>query len=357
MEARRGMRSATPRHLSGSKAARSPGSAGASKRRSGADGVPPRDQVSEMQRARLLAAVVETVAAVGYTDMSVAQVIDRAGVSRRTFYELFESREDCFLAAFNEAVRDLGDSVIKAFEQERTWLGGVRAGLATLIELLEREPAIAWLCLVESWKAGEQTLERRVALSGVLAATLDEGRSGSGGREPSPLTGEGLIGAVASVLHAHLALGKKGSLMELHGPLMSMIALPYLGPSAARGELRRPAPRMEPAQTSSSGPADRLLDGVTMRLTYRTLLVLRATEEQPGSNNSEIAAAAGITDQGQISKLLRRLEDLGLLENRGAGPERGAPNAWSLTATGARMVNSIEAWRSKLPRDARGHHS
>jgi AcrR family transcriptional regulator len=289
--------------------------------------------------------------------MSVAQVIERAGVSRRTFYELFESREDCFLEAFNEAVRDFSDCVVHAFEQEPTWLGAVRAGLATLLELLDREPAMAWLCLVESWKAGRRTLARRAALSSVLAVALDRGRSEPGGREPSPLTGEGLIGAAASVLHTHLALGRKGSLMELHGPLMSMIALPYLGPAAARGELQRPRPNIQLARTGFVKPADRLLDGVTMRLTYRTLLVLRAIEERPGSSNSDVAAAAGITDPGQISKLLRRLEDLGLIENRGSGAERGAPNAWSLTTAGERMVHSIEAWRSKLPRDARGHDS
>jgi AcrR family transcriptional regulator/DNA-binding MarR family transcriptional regulator len=319
-------------------------SPGARVRVGGEDGLP-RDQVSEVQRARMLSAVVDAVAEVGYAGMSVAQVIDRAGVSRRTFYELFESREDCFVAAFDETVREFGEAIVDAYERESSWLASIRAALATLLTLCEREPAMAWLCIVESWGAGERTLGRCAEVSGALAKAVDRGRREVSAREPSPVTGEGLVGGVVSVVHSNLVHRRRSSLMDLLAPLMSMIALPYLGPSVARRELQRSAPEVILDGAHPAGGTDRLLDGVSMRLTYRTLLVLSAIDERPGSSNSEIAAAAGVADQGQISKLLKRLEELELVENAGDSSERGAPNAWSLTAAGERIVHSIEAWR------------
>ncbi len=71
-----------------------------------------------------------------------------------------------------------------------------------------------------------------------------------------------------------------------------------------------------------------------MRLTYRTLRVLSAIASQPGASNRQVGETAGVHDQGQISKLLARLERLGLIQNAGQGQPRGEPNAWGLTARG-----------------------
>ncbi len=78
-----------------------------------------------------------------------------------------------------------------------------------------------------------------------------------------------------------------------------------------------------------------------MRITYRTVRVLIAIASGPGASNREIATAAGIQDQGQVSKLLTRLEHLGLVHNEGAGPAKGAPNAWTLTAKGQRVEEAV----------------
>jgi DNA-binding MarR family transcriptional regulator len=78
-----------------------------------------------------------------------------------------------------------------------------------------------------------------------------------------------------------------------------------------------------------------------MRITYRTVRVLVTIAEYPGASNRKVAAQAGISDQGQVSKLLARLEHLGLVENRGAGPVKGAPNAWQLTPRGERVQQAI----------------
>jgi DNA-binding MarR family transcriptional regulator len=134
-------------------------------------------------------------------------------------------------------------------------------------------------------------------------------------------------------------------LVGLLNPLMGMIVLPYLGARAARRELTRPVP-----PTRSRGvhaPHRDLLDGLDMRLTYRTVRVLSALAAHPGSSNREVAQHAGITDQGQISKLLHRLCTLGLIHN--AAPDaKGHPNAWTLTPHGARIEQNLRTERAAV---------
>ena len=89
------------------------------------------------------------------------------------------------------------------------------------------------------------------------------------------------------------------------------------------------------------------LDEVDMRLTYRTARVLQCIAELPGASNREVAESAGITDPGQISKLLRRLEGLDLAVNTGGGHLSGEPNAWKLTPLGHQVAQRL----SVLTRD------
>ena len=134
-----------------------------------------------------------------------------------------------------------------------------------------------------------------------------------------------------------------------------MIVLPYLGPSAARRELARPAPavpvRVPTARVSRDASSVRAaadpLEGVPMRLTYRTSRVLEGVAELAGQgsdpSNRQVGEFAGIPDAGQVSKLLRRLERLGLLANGGPGHLKGEPNAWRLTTQGEQVARSIRA--------------
>jgi DNA-binding MarR family transcriptional regulator len=135
-------------------------------------------------------------------------------------------------------------------------------------------------------------------------------------------------------------MGEKnpGRLIELTGPLMGMIVLPYLGPAAARRELARPVPKAPARPRPVNGDPLRELD---MRLTYRTVRVLMAVAANPGSSNRQVADGAGIKDQGQISKLLARLARLGLIEHTGGEPARGGPNAWALTERGREVHGAI----------------
>jgi DNA-binding MarR family transcriptional regulator len=121
-----------------------------------------------------------------------------------------------------------------------------------------------------------------------------------------------------------------------------MLVLPYLGPAAARRELRRAVPSIPNGVGTVALDPLRDLD---MRLTYRTVRVLLAIGSQDGRgshpSNRQVADEAGIRDQGQVSKLLSRLQQLGLIRNAGTPTVKGEPNAWELTAKGAQVREAI----------------
>lgn len=306
----------------------------------------------DIQRARVLAAMVEVSGERGTANVTVAHIVERAGVSRRTFYELYSDREDCFLGAFDEAVVRASRYVLDRYDPSARWDVRVRAALVGLLTLLDVQRGAGQLLVVGSLGAGTAALERRRHMLAQMIALVDEGRlQAKAGTELPPLTAEGIVGGVLSVLHARLLAGpspavggpREGdpegeSLLALTGPLMSMIVLPYLGPAAARRELTRPTPTV--SGKPASVPADPLRD-VHMRLTYRTVRALMAVAVCPGCSNREIGQAADIQDQGQISKLLTRLTKLGLIENTPAGLARGAPNAWQLTRKGHEIEQAI----------------
>jgi AcrR family transcriptional regulator len=304
-----------------------------------------RDQVDGIQRARILAAMGEVVAEQGVAGATVATVVARAGVSRRTFYELFSDREACFLAAFDHAIAHATAVVLPAYEGALGWRERVRAGLAAWLGLLDAEPDLGALCVVHSLGAGPVALERRGEIVSALIAVVDEGRGvaqrgARKGASLAPLTAEGVVGAVLAVIHARLAAPSRRPMVGLLGELMSMIVLPYLGVAAANKELVRPVPVAAGHPRRVVGDPLRDLD---MRLTYRTVRVLIAIATNPGGSNRQVGEAAEIADQGQISKLLQRLASLGLIQNTGAGHQRGEANAWRLTARGHDLERTIRA--------------
>lgn len=198
------------------------------------------------------------------------------------------------------------------------------------------------LLVVDSLGADQHLLERRSQVVAELVHAVDGGgRSSRSGRRPERIVAEGAVGAVLSVLHARLSQSRKASekpLLGLLSPLMSIVVLPYLGPATAEREARRASPRRS-ARTQAR-TADPLRD-LQMRLTYRTVRVLAAIAEQPGASGRQIAQASGITDQGQVSKLLWRLEHLGLIRNTVTPRGKGEPNAWALTPKGTQIQQAI----------------
>jgi AcrR family transcriptional regulator len=311
------------------------------------DGLGPEHMI-EIQRVRMLAAMIEECGEWGPGRVTVAGVVERAGVSRRTFYEIFDDCEDCLLAALEEGLRRASECVLPAYRDNARWLERVRVSLVAFLEFLDVEPVMGCLLIVGSLGAGPRALEYRRGVLEQIVVAVDDGRGESkAAKQPPPLTAEGVVGGVLSILHARLLASppssEDGSLLELTGPLMSMIVLPYLGSAAARRELERPVPkRRNPDRVVQGDP----LRDLGLRLTYRTVRALVSVADMPGSSNREIGQAAGIADQGQMSKLLWRLERTGLIQNTGLGPGTGAPNVWTLTERGEAIHHAIVSRRT-----------
>ncbi len=299
--------------------------------------------VEEMQRRRLLLATVEVLAEEGFENASIGRICKRAGVSRRTFYELFEEREECLLLAFDSTIKRIAHRVVAGYEEGSSWCERVRNALVALLEILDAEPHLARALLIETPKAGPMIAERRAQVIGVLVAAAEEGRGESRrGIQPPPLTGQGVVGGALSVIHARLLEVTKDDdrlpLSELAGALMAMIVHPYLGPVAARRELERQVP----VAPSDSGPLKDPFKDLSIRFTYRTARVLATIAADPGASNRLIADSSGIADEGQMSRLLNRLQHAGLIENRSEGQSKGEPNAWALTPRGQAIHTTLD---------------
>jgi AcrR family transcriptional regulator len=307
----------------------------------------------------------EVVARRGAGGVTVADVVERAGVSRRTFYENFEDREACLLVSFERALVLACERVVPAFEAGDGWRERVRAGLVALLAFCDEQPSVARLLLFESQASGVRVARRRGEVLGYVTGIVDQGRlsmtdnnsasassgggregegEGEGGREGvSRLTAEAAVGGVLAVIDARLTDPGRGPLVALAGELMSMIVLPYLGSRAARREMERPLPLPAPVLKPPDGFVGDPFKGAGMRLTYRTVRVLVAIAEHPGASNRLVGEAAQVRDQGQISKLLARLSRAGMISNGGVGPGTGAPNAWTLTPSGRQVTDSVRA--------------
>lgn len=255
-----------------------------------------RERVGDLQRARILSAMTELVRERGAGDVTVAHIVGRSGVSRRTFYELFEDREGCLLAAFDHAAAQAAAVVLPTYTAARRggsrWEEQLRAGLGALLGFLDEQPAMGGLLVVDSLGAEHRVLARRAdvleqlvnavhrgARAHALAAACEAAASGGTGAPTRPhsrgrgaaqgraaarngnrgggaaprIVAEGAVGAVLAVIHARLLKRGPQPLRALLNPLMAMLVLPYLGTDAAERELERPTPRVRRrAQTTET---------------------------------------------------------------------------------------------------------
>jgi AcrR family transcriptional regulator len=295
-----------------------------------------------VQRPRILAAMARITYENGLRAATVAQVLKHSRVGRQRFYELYDGLDDCFLDVFKEAVALAEERATTAFQAPETWPDRVRAGLIALLEFFDEEPELARVCVVHALAASRPVLVRRRAILSNLATVIDEGnRVRRSGTPLPPLTAEGIVGAVFSLVHARLLATDRGRLVTLASPLMAIIVLPYQGAAAAQRQLARPVPSSERLAVRPPRKTRYPLEGLEIRMTYRTMCVLSVVAASPGASNRQIADGAEIKDQGQISKLLGRLEGLGLIRNGGPGASEGGTNSWTLTARGSALGHAF----------------
>ncbi|HTZ63368.1 MAG TPA: winged helix-turn-helix domain-containing protein [Solirubrobacteraceae bacterium] len=282
----------------------------------------------------------------------------RAGLPDSVFHQIFPNVSDCYRAAFEQGLDRLSETVSDAAAREQTWLERVRSGLVALLGFFDDEPSWARLLVLDTPLDVALTFECRRRLHGLLAGLIDRsdqdppGHRATGRAAESPLllatlTGEMVVGGVLSVIRTSVLGEDEGKMVELAPSLMAFIVAPCLGHAGAQAELEgRPS---SGARASVSQPETQRARAISrtaalpIRATRRTTLVLRAIARAPYSSNREVAQAAGLTDEGQTSKLLARLERQGVIENVGIGAARGEPNAWLLTPAGRRAVELLGA--------------
>jgi AcrR family transcriptional regulator len=214
-----------------------------------------RTEVSENQRERLLSAVVQVARRTGYSGLTIREVIGAAGVSRKTFYELFEDKDDVFLAAYDHVVGRLADGVTAATATGRTWPEKVSRGLETFLERLASDPAVAHLCIVEVLVAGPPALTRRAAALEAFRTFLEPGyEHAPEGVELPALAAETAIGGVYEVVYGYVLQNRTEELPRMHPDLLHIVLLPFLGLRGAAAEAER-ARAHTPARARADGSA------------------------------------------------------------------------------------------------------
>ena len=301
--------------------------------RGGNHGLTP-EQVASSQRERVLAAMRELVAGRGYQAVAVTEVIRHAGVSRKTFYELWSGKEECFAAVYEREMERLLAPTLQAFEGDEPWADRLRTALGVLLGALAADADAARICFVEVLTAGPLALERRgVALAALDPLVVPPEVLGSGRRRSeagAPATPgaarsraltAGSVGYLAEVLHREVAAGRGADLPTLRAELMRTLTRPFAdaqpatadGPDAAGeqaflaayGEIAADMlGRVSAAISTDAPPAERVRAGVA------ALLDFCAAEPDRARAALVEALSAGPAARERRSETNRRLSDL-----------------------------------------------
>lgn len=200
----------------------------------------PSDLVRAVQRERLIVAMLRAASELGYRGANVQDVIERAGVSRPTFYEHFANKEDCFLAAFDTSAQRLRDKVEAAARKGGgSWRDQVRFGLEAVVAFICAEPDTARTLIVEARAASADAVMRRVELLDHFSTCLDAQarRLLPDTARYSEVTASGVVGGVEALLYSRLCKEEFDALERLLPSMMYFAVLPYEGHEAAGKEL------------------------------------------------------------------------------------------------------------------------
>jgi AcrR family transcriptional regulator len=195
----------------------------------------PREFIAQNQRERLLAALADCLEEKGYDRTTVSAVGKRAGVSKSDFYKQFESKDACFVAAYDDAVERIRAKVLAACAERVDWASGVLAALTDLLDLLAAEPAQTQLVLVEGLRAGRGVYDRyQVALQSFVPYLRDGAPAPAGSSRPPQATDEAVVGGIASLLARRVLAGETKTMPGLLPEIAEFALTPYIGTAEAR---------------------------------------------------------------------------------------------------------------------------
>ena len=201
----------------------------------------PRELVVRSQRERLLAAVVRVTASKGYEATSVADILEEAGVGRESFYELFDDKRDCILAAHSALVDHLEATVMAAYDAPGPWVDRIRNSLAAMLEWFAADPAAARVTVVELAAIGAVSRERFQKDFARFTKLLEDGRDSTDPSPARPQASELAIGAAFARVYEEVVRGRAAELPTLLPELTYELLVPFIGEEAAKTEQRRAA--------------------------------------------------------------------------------------------------------------------
>lgn len=193
-----------------------------------------REQVEHNQRERLISGLASAVAEKGYRAVTITDVTKQARVSRRVFYANFESKEECFLAAFEVVAGHVMELGGEAAAETGDWPGRAIATARAVLTFFAEEPDLARLCLVESQAAGPAVSARFHEAVHEATPYLERGRAlRSSERELPPTTEESTVGALVMLASRKVAAGEARGLVDLLPEFAEFILAPYIGAEEA----------------------------------------------------------------------------------------------------------------------------
>jgi AcrR family transcriptional regulator len=193
--------------------------------------------VAQNQRARLIAGLTEVLHEVGYQKTTVSLIGQRASVSKSDFYKHFQSKDDCFFAAYDEAIERIRKEVLGACagHDKSDWSSRMCDGIAALLTFFARDPALASISLVEGLRAGRGVYDRYQAAVESFVPYLCEGAPRTPDGDPVPAaTDEAVVGGIASLLGRRVLAGEAEQIDKLLPDVLEFALTPYLGATEAR---------------------------------------------------------------------------------------------------------------------------
>jgi AcrR family transcriptional regulator len=189
-----------------------------------------REYVARNQRDRLTAGMIAAVAESGYHGASITSIAAAAGISRRTFYTYFSSKEECFLDTYLQIADHVAGSMETAGAEEAEWPRRVRAELGAMLDAFAANPNLVRFCLIAPPNAGGEITGPYRDLLQHLYEVLTVGRPASPEiREPSKALAEALVGGIAIVVVRQVKAGEGESLPDLLPDLLELFLTPFLG--------------------------------------------------------------------------------------------------------------------------------
>lgn len=207
----------------------------------------PEPLVAHSQRERILTAMAKACATKGYGAATIADIVEQAGVSRATFYELFKDKEDCLQASMELSLADAMGRIVEVYSPDKPWATMVRDAAAAFLDLLASRPEFARMALIEAPAAGGRSLEMYASGKRVLQALLDRGRNDPMEEQGIPSSaGRGALAAAEQLIVGQILAGNTERLSELLPDVVYIVTIPYLGQDEALRQSREAEKLLRP---------------------------------------------------------------------------------------------------------------